>query len=85
MAKGEVIIDEKLCLGCGYCTKFCTRECIAIVGDKFSPLGYMLPTFVAPEKCTACGICGWMCPHFAIEVYKYVDETTAATAGNGYS
>ncbi|MCP4685614.1 MAG: hypothetical protein GY867_09230, partial [bacterium] len=38
-----------------------------------SPLGYLLPVFTNEEKCTACGICEWMCPHFGIEVYKYVE------------
>ena len=73
MARGEVVITGDFCLGCGYCTKFCSRECIAILGDKVSPQGYLLPTIVAPEECNACGICGWMCPHFAIEVYRYVE------------
>jgi NAD-dependent dihydropyrimidine dehydrogenase PreA subunit len=26
-----------------------------------------------PERCTACGFCVWMCPHFAIDVYKHVE------------
>lgn len=79
MAKGEIVIDENSCLGCGYCTKFCSRECITIPGDKFTPQGYLLAVFTDPENCNACGVCGWMCPHFAIEVYKYIESTTPAT------
>ena len=78
MAKGEIVINEQLCQGCGYCTKFCPRGCIEISKDKFSPLGQLLPVFINPETCNGCGICGWMCPDFAIEVYKYV-ESPAAT------
>jgi len=74
MAKGEITIDEKLCKGCGYCTEFCNRGCIIIPGDKFTPQGYLLPVFVEPDTCNACGVCGWMCPDFAIEVYKYVGD-----------
>jgi 2-oxoglutarate ferredoxin oxidoreductase subunit delta len=71
MAKGEITIDERNCLGCGYCARFCSRGCIEVLGDRFSPQGYLLPTFAHPENCNACGVCGWMCPHFAIEVYRY--------------
>ena len=75
MSKGEIVIDENSCLGCGYCTKFCSRGCITIPGDKFTPQGYPLAVFINPEDCTACSVCAWMCPHFAIEVYKYVEST----------
>ena len=74
MAKGKIIISEANCLGCGYCEKFCSRECIVIPGDKFSPRGYLLPVFANPDRCNACGVCNWMCPHFAIEVYKYIEN-----------
>ncbi len=73
MAKGEIVINESHCLGCGYCEHFCPQGCIVITGEKYSPLGYLLPVFTNEEKCNACGICEWMCPHFGIEVYKYVE------------
>lgn len=73
MAKGEIIIDEKYCKGCGYCEIFCPNGCITVTGDKLTSLGFSLPTFTDPDKCTGCGICGWMCPDLAIEVYKYVE------------
>ncbi|UCG82904.1 MAG: 4Fe-4S binding protein [Dehalococcoidia bacterium] len=73
MTKGEIVIDEEICKGCGYCAEFCARGCIEVPGDKVTHKGYFLPVFVNPEKCNACGICAWMCPRFAIEVYKYVE------------
>ncbi len=76
MAKGEIVIKDAMCFGCGYCQKFCARGCIAIRGDKFTPQGYLLPDFANPDNCNACGICEQMCPHFAIEVYKYVESET---------
>jgi len=77
MAKGEITIDQTLCKGCGYCTKFCPKGCITIPGDKFTPKGYLLPVFSLPDACTGCGICGWMCPDLAIEVYRYVEAKAA--------
>ncbi len=74
MTRGEIVIDEMMCKGCGYCVKFCTRGCIEIAGDKFTPQGFLLPTFINQENCNACSVCAWMCPDFAIEVYKYVDD-----------
>lgn len=74
MARGEIIINENNCRGCGYCQEFCKRECIVMSEDKFTPLGYILPIVANPDKCNACGFCGRMCPQFAIEVYKYVED-----------
>jgi 2-oxoglutarate ferredoxin oxidoreductase subunit delta len=71
MARGEIAIDERHCKGCGYCVKFCTRGCIAQPGDRFSPQGYLLPVFSDPSRCNACGVCAWMCPDQAIEVFAF--------------
>ena len=78
MAKGEVEINLNFCLGCGYCEMFCKRGCIELT-DRLSPLGLPIPAFIAPENCNACGFCGWMCPHLAIEVYKHTEETSSTT------
>ncbi len=75
MAKGEIVISEAYCCGCGLCRKFCGHNCITMPGDRFNPQGYVLPAFSDPERCNGCGICGWMCPHAAIEVYKYVESS----------
>ncbi|MDY6843545.1 MAG: 4Fe-4S binding protein [Thermodesulfobacteriota bacterium] len=77
MAKGEITIDEKLCKGCGLCVEYCPRGCISMPMGKLSEKGLPLVVFSEPEKCNACCVCGWMCPDFAIEVYK-LDETKAA-------
>ena len=74
MAKGEIVVNEKRCKGCGLCVEFCPQDCIAITGEKIGPNGFLLPEVVKPEACTACCICGWMCPDYAIDVYKYVKE-----------
>ena len=79
MARGEVAIDEKLCKGCGYCIKFCSRGCLEASKDRFTSLGLAIPVLAAPEKCNACAVCAWMCPDFAIEVYKYVEAKASAS------
>jgi len=79
-ARGEIEINERYCLGCGYCAHFCNRGCIEIPGDKFTPQGYLLPVFVNTEKCTGCAMCSWMCPQFAIDVYKYAEDEAKGKA-----
>ena len=79
MAKGEITIKEGNCRGCGYCQEFCKRECIVMSQDKFTPLGFILPVVSTPDKCNACGICAMMCPHYAIEVYKYIEHEKNVT------
>jgi 2-oxoglutarate ferredoxin oxidoreductase subunit delta len=70
MPKGEIVINEKLCKGCGLCVAFCPLECISMPEGKLSDKGMPLAELTDPEKCNACSVCGWMCPDFAIEVYR---------------
>jgi len=74
MVKSEVVIDEGLCQGCGYCVKFCPRQCLKITGDKFNTQGQLLPSFVKPDECNTCGFCAMLCPVSAIEVYLKVTK-----------
>ncbi len=74
MAKGELIINESFCQGCGYCVQFCPKGCINQSGTKMSLRGFLLPSFSSSENCNACGICARMCPDYAIEVYKVVPD-----------
>ena len=74
MVRGEVVINEIFCQGCGYCEKFCPRDCIEIKGDKFTPAGQPLPTFTNSDDCIACGMCVWMCPHLALDVYQCIEN-----------
>jgi 2-oxoglutarate ferredoxin oxidoreductase subunit delta len=77
MAKGEIIIDDNSCRGCGYCEVFCRQQCITMSKDRFTPLGFILPQVSRPDDCNACGICGRMCPQYAIEVYKHTGDENA--------
>ncbi len=77
-AKGEIVIVDTLCKGCGLCVDFCNRGCITMPEGLLTPKGTAMAEFTHPEKCNACGICGWMCPDFAVDVYKFVEEKTPA-------
>jgi len=74
MAKGEIVINESNCRGCGYCQEFCSQGCIEMAKDRFTPLGYILPEVANPADCNGCGICGRMCPHYAIEVFRIIEK-----------
>lgn len=73
MAKGEIVIEEESCQGCGFCVKFCPQGCIEM-GDKLNQKGYVVAQLADQQKCNACTICGWLCPAQAIEVYRYVEK-----------
>ncbi len=77
MARGEIAINEEVCLRCGYCAHFCPNKCI-LISDRFNAQGFLTPVFSQPEKCTACGICGMMCPHYCIDVYKTAGRQSKA-------
>lgn len=78
MAKGVVEINEEYCRGCGFCEIFCSKECIKM-SDRVSSLGLPLPDFNNPDDCIACGMCAWMCPHLAIDVFKYVEASSTSS------
>lgn len=79
MPKGEIVISETLCKGCELCVAFCSRGAITMPEGKLTNRGTVLAELTYPEKCNACGVCGWMCPDFAIDVYKYVEEAAPST------
>lgn len=72
--KGEITIDEDSCLACGYCIKFCPKDCIILSNEKRNSLGYPLAVFSNPDECTACGACALLCPQYSIEVYLLEDS-----------
>lgn len=68
----EITVDRAQCKACGICIALCNRD----VYDRDS-LGY--PVVARPEACTACMLCDWHCPDFAIEVTRQTD----AAGGTG--
>ncbi|MBM3148296.1 MAG: ferredoxin family protein [Actinobacteria bacterium] len=67
----EITVDRAQCKACGICIALCSRN----VYDR-DGLGY--PTVARPEACTACMLCDWHCPDFAIEVTRQTDADGGA-------
>ncbi len=65
----KIIIDKRLCKGCGICVEFCPQKILEL-GDEIDERGLHLPTAVRPDECKACSICELYCPDFAIAIVR---------------
>ena len=70
--KGELLIIEDRCKGCGFCVEYCPNDVLE-VSDKFNLKGYHPPEVVNIDNCRYCGFCQIVCPDFAI--FTIVEET----------
>ncbi len=61
-------IDLEKCTGCGFCVRPAHCEVLELRHGK--------ATVVNPDKCTACSVCYWLCPHDAIRMIQ--NERAAA-------
>ncbi|MBN2188411.1 MAG: 4Fe-4S binding protein [Chitinispirillaceae bacterium] len=55
-----ITIDHEECKGCRLCVEFCPKKCI-VIGSNINKIGYQYAEFQS-GKCTACGICYYVCP-----------------------
>lgn len=62
-ARFKLKVYNERCKDCGICFEFCPRE-ILTPGPDGSPV------YTAPEKCTGCKLCEYLCPDFAIQIEK---------------
>lgn len=58
-AKGVVMLNKKLCIGCYACVAICPTDNMMTIKDA-----------VVPFKCIACGSCAKECPTGAIEIVE---------------
>lgn len=58
----SVIINEKLCIGCGKCVADCVSEKLSLSGGK---------AHFTAENCLLCGHCYAVCPVNAVTLTKY--------------
>ena len=66
--RARVIVDAELCKGCDLCVVACPQRNLHL-SSALNRRGYHPVVFsFHGEKgdCTACGICYWVCPDFAI-------------------
>ena len=67
----KIVIDEKLCKGCGLCTVACPHNLIEM-STELNKYGF-LPAVISAEamsRCIGCTFCAQVCPDVAIEVYR---------------
>jgi 2-oxoglutarate ferredoxin oxidoreductase subunit delta len=82
VSRGEVHLVERLCKGCGFCITYCPMDVLEI-SEKFNVKGYHFPEVRRPERCVNCGLCGLICPDFAIwsTLREEIDVSTILNQG----
>jgi 2-oxoglutarate ferredoxin oxidoreductase subunit delta len=71
--KGELVIIEDRCKGCGFCVEYCPNEVLK-VSDKYNSKGYHPPEVINENDCRYCGFCQMICPDFAIFAVEVKEE-----------
>ena len=66
--KARVLVDAERCKGCNLCVVTCPQKNLHL-SDTLNRSGFHPAVFAyhgTKGDCTACGICYWVCPDFAI-------------------
>lgn len=63
----RVVVDGRLCKGCGICVEICPRKVLVLNGIN-PETGYRNP--VQKDDCIGCRLCMWFCPDQAIAVIR---------------
>ncbi|MDG6898814.1 MAG: 4Fe-4S binding protein [Nitrososphaerota archaeon] len=74
--KALVVVDSERCKGCELCVVTCPHKNLKL-SEGLNKIGYHPVQFsYLGEKgaCTACGICYWACPDFAIAEVRSLKE-----------
>jgi len=61
----SVLIDKRLCKGCGICIEFCPKK-VLVMSDEMDERGIRTPHARREQDCSLCGLCELYCPDFAI-------------------
>ncbi len=77
MAKGEVIIDYRICMGCGVCVQACPFSYLELARYGTDPYKRLYPELEDGHGCTGCGICAQSCPLECITARKKDEKKEA--------
>lgn len=72
----RIEIDRDRCKACRLCIEVCNKSLLDLSGELNSK-GYHPIAIHNMEECTACALCGVMCPEGCIAVYKEVKAKKA--------
>ena len=64
--KKLAVIDRKVCVACGVCTKTCPKSAISIYRGCYA--------IVDEGKCVGCGLCGKACPAECISIKERSED-----------
>jgi len=66
-SRGEIVILEEICKGCGLCIGTCPRS-VLVRGKHLNVKGFHPSVAAKPDECVGCAMCAVVCPEVAIEV-----------------
>ena len=73
----KIIVDEKVCKGCGMCVHACPLKIIALDKTRLNAKGYHPAKLMEPDKCVGCKMCMKIgCPAISIKDKKSVIDFT---------
>ena len=76
----RIIVDEKVCKGCGMCVHACPLKIIALDKTRLNAKGYHPAQLVEPEKCVGCKACMKLgCPAISVMGGKVQIDSTLCT------
>lgn len=71
----RVQVDRERCKACGLCIDACNRKLLAL-GPELNDRGYHPVHIHDEELCSACTLCGVVCPEAGVQVFKDPDYKT---------
>lgn len=72
--RGAITVDLPNCKGCNLCVVACPTDTLELDPFKVNDKGYHYAYMKAPERCTGCCSCAWVCPDACIEVFRIKTE-----------